>query len=103
MSPQVLVHTLIVWVFKLLFVHHHFGGVWEREAAHNSLEERRQRELGEREEREERKREEREERKRRERRGKEREKEREEEELKEERKDEGPGKVYLGKIDGGEG
>ena len=54
MSPQVLVHTLIVWVFKLLFVHHHFGGVWEREAAHNSLEERRQRELGEREEREER-------------------------------------------------
>ena len=31
MSPQVLVHTLVVWVFKLLSVHHYFGGVWEKE------------------------------------------------------------------------
>ena len=31
MSPQILVHTLIVWALKLLSVHHHFGGVWEKE------------------------------------------------------------------------
>ena len=77
MSPQVLVHTLVVWVFKLLLVHHHLGGVWERErAAHNSLEKGRKEMKGEKGER----------------RGRKKERGREGEDI---------GKVHVGKMIGG--